>query len=61
MHPAYCLGCIMIEEGTDYSEMSISKYQQRRTSRNSESLHISGISKLYSRFTWCNEMKNKLP
>jgi hypothetical protein len=62
MYPAFSLVCIINEDGTDYSEKSISKHQQRRvTSRKSESLHISGIYKLYSRFTWCNEKKNKLP
>ena len=39
MLASFCLDCI--EEGTDYSETSVSKYQQRRaTSRKSEGLNI---------------------
>jgi len=47
MFPAFSLDCMIIEEGTDYSETSVSKYQQNRaTSRKSEGLNISGIYKL---------------
>jgi len=43
---------MIIEEGTDYFETSVSKYQQRRAkSRKRESLNISGIYKLYSLVT----------
>jgi len=35
---------MVIDEGTDYSETSVTKYQQRyATSRRSEGLNISGI------------------
>jgi len=52
---------MIIEEGTDYFETSVSKYQQRRAkSRKRESLNISGIYKLYSLVTWCNQKKNQL-
>jgi len=41
-----------IEDGTDYSETSVTKYQLRRaTSRRSEGLNISGIYRLYSLVT----------
>jgi hypothetical protein len=56
---AFCLDCMNIEEGNDYSETSVTKYQQRRAiSRKSEGLDITGIYELYSPVTWCNEKKN---
>jgi hypothetical protein len=44
MFPAFFLDCMMVKEETDYSETSVTKYQQRRaTSRKSDDLNISGI------------------
>ena len=41
MFPAFCLHCMITEEGTGYSETSVTKYQQlRATSGNSEGLNI---------------------
>jgi hypothetical protein len=52
---------MIIEEGTDYSETSVTKYQQRRaTSRKSEGFNISDIYNLYSLITLYNEKKYKL-
>jgi hypothetical protein len=49
MSHAFCLDCMVIEVLTDYSETSVSKYQQRReTSRKRESLNNSRIYKFYS-------------
>jgi len=47
MFPAFSLDCMVIKEEIDYSETSVIKYQQRRTtSRKSEGFNISGIYKL---------------
>jgi len=47
MFPAFSLDCMVIKEEIDYSETSVIKYQQRRTtSRKSEGFNISDIYKL---------------
>jgi len=47
MFPAFSLDCMIIDEGTDYSETSVTKYQQSRpTSQKSEGLNILDIYKL---------------